>query len=202
MFVLILYRLIPFKEPGVNGYNLEFPGSDRSVVKRTQHYNYEHFKENPVQIQTYFTVPSCLVMFFTILLAGFFALFTKFSFTRNLLETYPHIFTFGMFTKEGPSRQQINETSFSIRIKGKGWSKNTDDEPNEELDKEMEVLVSGPDPGYTATSSFIIQSALTILKDRDSMPVGGVLTPASAFRNTKLVDRLSKRNITFKIVSA
>lgn len=155
---------------------MEFPGSDRSVVQRTQYYNFEHFNERPVQIQTYFSVRSFLYVLGTVFMAMIFALLSLFDAGRRLLENYPEILTFGAFSKKGPSRAQIDSTKFSLKLVGKGWNSSKDEkddpesEPAGELDKTMIVKVSGNDPGYKATSTCIVQSGLTILKDRNLMP--------------------------------
>lgn len=199
---------LPFTRPNLPGWNMEFPGSDRSVVQRTQYYNFQHFKERPVQIQTYFSVPSFPYVVGTVFMAMIFALLSLFDAGRRLLENYPEVLTFGVFSKKGPSRAQIDSTKFNLTIIGKGWSNeagaekdNSEGEPDGELDKTLTVLVTGRDPGYQATSTCIVQSGLTILKDRNLMPKGGVLTPASAFRDTKLMDRLQSRELTFQVKS-
>lgn len=155
---------------------MEFPGSDRSVVQRTQYYNYDHFNERPVQIQTYFTVRSFSHVVGTVFMAMIFALLSLFGAGRRLLENYPEVFTFGAFSKKGPSRAQIDSTKFNIKLVGKGWNSSKDEkddpesEPAGEFDKTLIVKVSGNDPGYKATSTCIVQSGLTILKDRNQMP--------------------------------
>lgn len=149
-----------------------FPGTDHSVVQRTQVYNYEHFGEQPLQLHAYYTIPSFLVVIFTMLVGAMFVLLSQFSCGRHLLTTYPERLTFGEVSKEGPSRQQIEETEFELLFKAKGWSdSNGESEPTKEFNKTMTVMVSGPDPGYMATSSCLIQSGLTILKERDQMPM-------------------------------
>lgn len=198
---------LPFTRPQLSGWHMEFPGSDRSVVQRTQYYNFEHFSERPVQIQTYFTVPNFFYVIGTIFMSMIFALLSIFSPGRSLLERFPAFFTFGLFSKDGPSRQQIESTRFSLTLIGKGWSNHGGDggpetEPEREFDKTVQVQVNGRDPGYKATATCIVQSGLTILYDRDQMPSGGVLTPASAFRNTKLIQRLQERDLTFEVVSS
>lgn len=162
---------MPFREDGVEGWNVEFPGSDRSVVNRTQAYNYQHFGEQPLQIQTYYTVGSFAQLVGLLVFASMFALLAKCKFGQNLLTSHPELFTFGVFSKKGPSRQQIDEAKFELLVKGKGWaSESGENEPSRDFDKKMSVRVSGPDAGYMATSACIVQAALTILKDRDQMP--------------------------------
>lgn len=168
---------LPFTRADLPGWHLEFPGSDRSVVQRTQAYNYAKFGERPVQIQTYFTVRSFLYVIGTVLMAAVFALLSMFSAGRSLLETFPEVLTFGAFSRKGPSRAQIESTRFNLKLVGKGWSKKEGEkvdepevEPEGDFDKTVKVMVSGRDPGYFATATCIVQSALTILKDRELMP--------------------------------
>ena len=54
------------------------------------------------------------------------------------------------------------------------------------------------DPGYTVTSKFVCESALTLIHDEEKLPggknYGGLLTPASGL-GQPLIDRLSKSGI-------
>ncbi|XP_027205864.1 saccharopine dehydrogenase-like oxidoreductase [Dermatophagoides pteronyssinus] len=209
--IVLKRKTLPFTRDEVSGWNVEFPGSDRSVVQRTQYYNYEHFKEPPLQIQTYFTVASFTHLMGLIVFAAMFAVMTATSFGSRLLSRYPEVFTAGAFSKKGPTRAQIESSRFRTTIIGRGWSKrvleqqsnpdDVDSEPETEPDETITVQVSGRDPGYMATSTCLIQSGLTILMESDNIP-RGVLTPASAFRNTHLLDRLQERDFTIEVVSS
>lgn len=167
---------MPFSREGINGYNVEFPGSDRSVVQRTQHYNYVKHNEPPLQIQTYYTVPDISKLIKMMMFGIMFALMTATSFGQNLLSKYPKFFTRGAFSKEGPTREQIESTRFQTIVQGKGWSKgqleNTDpeSEPSTEPDGKIVVKVSGPDPGYMATALCVVQAGVTILLESKKMP--------------------------------
>lgn len=48
-------RPLVHKSEHVKKWCLPFPGSDRSVVLRTQRYLYENEKKRPIQMQTYVT---------------------------------------------------------------------------------------------------------------------------------------------------
>lgn len=169
---------MPFSHPSIKGWNVEFPGSDRSVVKRTQHFNYENFNEYPLQIQTYYTVANLKHLLGLIWFGAVIATLTMTDFGCRLLSAYPKFFSFGKFSKQGPSREQIESTKFQTIIFGKGWSQETIesngvndmiDEPKEEPNQQIIVKVSGPDPGYMATSICIVQSALTIFLESDKI---------------------------------
>ncbi|KAM4042485.1 saccharopine dehydrogenase-like oxidoreductase [Anomaloglossus baeobatrachus] len=185
----------------VQQYSIPFPGSDASVVKRTQRYLYESLKETPVQYAAYFAVGG-IASVIRLMFAGFlFLLFTKFSFGRNLLIKYPKCFSFGYFSKEGPTMKQMEESSFSMTFFGEGYSKGVDPQqakPNVKICTQ----VSGPEVAYITTPIAMVQAGMTILKEPESLPKsGGVYTPGAAFSKTKLIDRLNKAGIHFTVLS-
>lgn len=166
------FRPLPFREDQVEGWNLVFPSCDRDVIQRTQAYNYQHFNEQPLQVQTYFTVQSFFAILQVLVMVSIFGVLSLFNFGRKLLTSYPEYFTFGAFSRQGPSRQQIDETQFEMLIKGKGWANvSGENEPTTPFDKRMTLRISAPDPAYRATSICIVQAGLTILKERDQMPM-------------------------------
>lgn len=60
--------------------------------------------------------------------------------------------------------------------------------------------VSGPEPGYDATSKIVCACALTLLRDRQRMRhQAGVVTPGAAFRGTHLVERLERAGLRFSL---
>ncbi len=68
------------------------------------------------------------------------------------------------------------------------------------MDKHVHVVVSGPEPGYVATPIIFVTLALCLLDERESMPRGGVLTPASAYYNSStVIDRLRAAGIAFDV---
>lgn len=121
------------------------------------------------------------------------------SWGRSLLLNYPGFFSRGMISHEGPSQQQMDETTFETVLFCKGYSAKPQsrDQPH---DRQLVVKVSGAEPGYVATPAIMVQCALTLLDDRELMPGnGGVFTTASAFHNTKLIERLSENGLNFEV---
>lgn len=196
-------RGILFKSDVANGWCIPFLGSDRSVVLRSQMFGYNYLKERPVQVQTYFHLPSLLACLVTMFMATVFFLLASTKFGRYLLEKYPGFFSLGTFSREGPTREQVKGNSFTYTIYGEGWTeKLTDptDQHKDKPDKNLTIVIKGPDAAYLATSIFLVQCGLTVLKDEDKMPgKGGVLTPAAAFAKTPLVGRLQSRGVDFTI---
>ncbi|KAG0327678.1 hypothetical protein BG004_002714 [Podila humilis] len=107
---------------------------------------------------------------------------------------------------EGPSDQQLAETSFSETFFAEGYSKALQERyPNAgELrqvkpDVSIVTSVSGPEPGYVATPKMVVQACYTLLLEQDKVP-RGVLTPAVAFGKTDLIKRLEEQGIVFSTV--
>lgn len=182
---------------------IPFMGSDKSVVQRSQYFDYFTNKEPPVFIETYFRIKSAIWAILLMLWLSVFFILAKIEFIRKYLQKYPEIFSFNIFKKSGPTDEQIKEASFVIWFFGSGWSDKLpiDEHHSSAPNKQITARCDGPDAGYIATSACAVSAALTILRDKEDMPEGGgVLTTASAFKKTKIYDRLEKFGITFKIV--
>lgn len=93
---------------------------------------------------------------------------------------------------EGPSREEIENGYFRVRLLGRG--RDSDDRPFK-----LEVAVSADrDPGYGATATMLGESAVALAGDEiDEGLDGGLLTPASALGG-RLVKRLRDAGMTFE----
>lgn len=185
------------------GYLLVFPGSDKSVVKRSEILKYTLKKERPVQCETYFRVDSYLSGLLIIMVASVFGIFAKFKAGRYLLKKYPGFFSFGVVSKEGVPRSALLKRSFSHTIIGYGWDEKFDDVDRQHdtpPTKKIITKISGPDPGYIGTATLLVHAGFTLLFDRQKLPEPGVITPGACFRDTYLIDRLTKRNIKFEVL--
>uniref|UniRef100_A0A8D2ZQ14 Saccharopine dehydrogenase-like oxidoreductase n=1 Tax=Scophthalmus maximus TaxID=52904 RepID=A0A8D2ZQ14_SCOMX len=183
----------------IEQYVIPFIGSDPSVVKRTQRFLYEEEQQLPVQYSAYVGVGG-LISVVKLFCGGlFFWFMVKFGLGRKLLTTFPSFFSFGMFSKAGPTIKQIEDTCFSLTFFGEGYSEDTDPSqgrPNAKICTQ----VIGAEPGYVATVSTMVQSAVTLLNELHSLPRrGGVYTPGAAFYKTSLIDRLHNHGIKFSV---
>ncbi|GAB6031551.1 hypothetical protein CHUAL_009318 [Chamberlinius hualienensis] len=180
---------------------LTFPITDKSVVNRTNHFNYNFRQIRPVQMYTYMVLPTLLLLIPMLFMAAAFSLFSLCKFGRQLLAKYPSIFTFGMFSNDGPSRKQVEETSFKMHLFGKGYaSKITDPnaQHNDPPVKRQILTVEGPEPGYVSTPICMVSCAVTLLNEMDKLPnKGGVITPGTAFKDTKLIANLEKAGMKY-----
>ncbi|MEQ2290265.1 hypothetical protein AMECASPLE_001644, partial [Ameca splendens] len=91
----------------IQQYSVPFMGSDPSVVKRTQRFLSEEHQDTPVQYGAYAGIGGVWNIIKMIFAGMMFWFLVKFSFGRNLLMKYPEFFSFGIFSKAGPTRKQV-----------------------------------------------------------------------------------------------
>lgn len=168
------WRLLPFTRTGLSGWNIPFLGTDKPTVQRSQTYHYETSGERPLLFQPYMNIPRFWYIFLMTLLLPVIASMWLFRCGQAFVERHVETFTRGLFSSQGPSREQMESTQFKTTLVGKGWTKIEGDDPKDEpkrpFDKVMTVVVSGPDPAYLGTSILAIQAALTVLLDQEVMP--------------------------------
>lgn len=197
-------RPILFKSDIINAWCLPFLGSDRTVVTRTQRFLYDNENKRPVQMHAYFGFKSLLVTLIVTMVAMVFGIMTKTGFTRKLLLKYPKVFSLGFVSHEGPSEEQLDNTTFTMTFYGEGWSERgaTPEEHTAKPNKTMITRVSGRNPGYGFTATALLLAGITILKESDKMPgKGGVLPPGAAFAKTSLQQELTSHGLKFEVVS-
>lgn len=180
-------------------YAVPFMGADPSVVKRTQRFLVEQHQESPVQYGAYAGVGGVGNVVKMMFAGMMFWFLMKFSFGRNLLIKYPEFFSFGLFSKAGPTRKQMAGSSFQLVFYGEGYTQGKDPKDGKP-DGKIRTLVQGPECGYVTTPIAMVQAALTILNEPKALPKnGGVYSPGAAFAKTTLIDRLNKHGIQFSV---
>ncbi|XP_055988260.1 saccharopine dehydrogenase-like oxidoreductase [Sorex fumeus] len=186
----------------LSSFSIPFMGADVSVVKRTQRYLYENLQCSPVQYAAYVAVGG-IASVVKLMFAGlFFLIFVRFGLGRQLLIKFPWFFSFGYFSKEGPTQKQIESSSFTMTFFGEGYNEQSCEDKNK-LSVKICTQVKGPEAGYVATPIAMVQAAVTLLNDTANLPKGGgVFTPGAAFCRTKLIDRLNRHGIEFSVISS
>ncbi|XP_066591602.1 saccharopine dehydrogenase-like oxidoreductase [Prorops nasuta] len=193
-------RCIVHKNSISPGWSIEFPGADRSVVRRTQNFLYNEYNQRPAQIYTYMTLKSFWTLVSTILVGAVFSVMVKFSWSRNLLLKYPGFFSAGAISHEGPSDEKMESMEFSVTCVAQGWKEISSE--GKSHDKKVVTKVSGINPGYGATCTMLMLSAIMILNESDKMPKKkGVLPPGAAFGKTSYIEQLNKNGVTFEVLS-
>ncbi|KAG7271599.1 hypothetical protein CRUP_000099 [Coryphaenoides rupestris] len=95
----------------------------------------------------------------------------------------------------------MEDTSFCMTFFGEGYSEGKDPSLGRP-DTKICTQVIGAEPGYVATPAAMVQAAITVLTELHSLPKrGGVYTPAGAFSNTRLIERLNTRGVKFSVRS-
>lgn len=186
-------------DPRLQSWTFPFMGADASVVRRSMQRLVEA-GQPAANVSVVFTLPS---RYYLTLWQGFGSMFQFLAgkpWGRSLLLQYPRLFTYGMFSHEGPSERQLSEASFQFTNIAKGYSKGAPEAPDQAPDIEIVTRVSGPEPGYISCAIFVVQAAITLLEERQSLGLPGVHTPASLLRDTTYIDRLRSRGIKFEQV--
>ncbi|CAG0884225.1 unnamed protein product [Cyprideis torosa] len=191
------------RDPIHTGWCLPFPSCDRSVVKRSQYYLWDKERKRPIQHACYINIGSLFAALAITVWAAFLFLASRIGFMKKLMEDNPGWFSFGKFSHSGPTLAQIKGATFRVTCIGKGWAAHMaepSDRPTTQPDSTIVAEVKGPDAGYVGTSICLVQSALTVLEEKDKLPnKGGVFPPGAAFYHTSLIERLHKRGVTFTI---
>lgn len=143
----------------VAAYTVPFFFADPSVIRLSQQLviqdkDLSSVQSPPVQFSAYICIPSFKALAMTIFASTVFGLFAKYESGRKFLLKHPRLFTMGIFSHEGPTDQQLAETSFSETFFAEGYSKALQEQhPTEgELrrikpDVSIVTSVSGPEPG-------------------------------------------------------
>jgi len=180
----------------VQRYGVPFT-SDVPVVRRTQRHRFHELGQAPIAYNQYLPVKSKAQFVGMVLGLMYFFFMGMFSFTKNLVIKYPSAFTGGLFKRGGSSREALKTVRMNTVLVGKGWSEPA--QPGTPPDQTKKLTVTGPDPGYEGTSTMLVASAMTILRDRDTLSRAGVVSPGFAFENTRLLERLHERGVSFTV---
>ena len=166
----------------------------------------------------YVNIGSTWNMMMMAMAGGLFSMLAGSESGRNLLLRYPEFFSMGVFSHEGPSELQMASTSFSTTFFARGFSDShtldartpggedeatalTDTNSTAQCDKFVVTRVSGPEPGYVATPLIFVTLAVTMLRERSNMPIGGVLTPSSAFYDVlNIFELLNHAGLKFSVL--
>jgi hypothetical protein len=208
-----ILRKKPYWDESLKAYNVLAFVADVPVVKLGQKILEKHkslYKQGtrfgdyqpvnlpPVHFGGYFSFTSYL----SVLFGGYFGFLVKqcvrYNWLEKLVLKYPAFFTFGVFNKNGPTQQQISNTSFETTFKAIGFDRNGSAEsPNVTIT----TSVKGPEPGYVTTPICVVAAAEMILKHRNLVPFG-ILTPAVAFSNVsdEFIDNLSSKGVSFSAI--
>ncbi|MCO5585030.1 hypothetical protein L7F22_038962 [Adiantum nelumboides] len=175
-----------------NALLLPHMAADPAVVRLGQSLTLENDpKFEPVKFVGWFAVPSLYIALFMAFYGMLISFFSKSEFGRSLLLKYPKFFTGGVFSHEGPTQEQLDNTQFSSTFIARGVSHSAlQEKTSRDPDVKAVVRVRGPEPGYVSTPILFVSVARAILEhEKDIIP--GVSTPGAALRNTTLIKMLN-----------
>ncbi|XP_026817220.1 saccharopine dehydrogenase-like oxidoreductase [Rhopalosiphum maidis] len=195
----ILHRRQISMQVDTKEWCLAFPEPDQAVIARSVHHaktiDNLPYNFNVRNYMVFGSLISAIIGLFIFVLLSIMAAFEP---IRILLVRYPKWFSFGIATKTGPNEKLLENSRMSLTLIGQGTT--SVKHPTVNLKKitykhntstrQTVIKVKAKNPGYGFTSKAVILGAITIIKDQINIPKGGVLTPASAFRNTQFVKRL------------
>ncbi|RCI05601.1 hypothetical protein CU098_013000 [Rhizopus stolonifer] len=187
------------------GYHVPFVFADPSVVRLSQqifvsglaHPAAAAVQPQPptVQFAAYMLIPSLWYVFLYMMYGAVFSFLAGSPWGRRILLDYPEFFSAGVFSKEHPTQEQLDQCSFEVILRSKGYDHALTPGRQVPPNKTIKVVVRGPELGYVATPRIVVQCAMAILNHSESVP-HGVLTPSTAFWHTDLIERLRFVGIT------
>lgn len=186
------------------GYHVPFSFADPSIVRLSQQIFLTGLAETdkpvppPVQFAGYLLLPSLWAVLLYMFYGLIFSFLAEKVWGRKLLLEHPEFFSGGIFSKQHPTQEQLDQCSFEFILRSKGYDHALTPGYNVPPNRSFKVVVRGPEAGYVATPRIVLQCALTLLSSKKTIP-NGVLTPATAFYNTDLIDRLRYVGITYDI---
>ncbi|MGB1275379.1 MAG: saccharopine dehydrogenase, partial [Nannocystaceae bacterium] len=156
------------------------PTIDPQVVRRSAELAPDPFGEN-FRYHHYLSTKSFPQLAATLVGVGSIAALAQLGPTRRMLKKLRP-------SGDGPNRTQRARNWFKVTFVGTRGR------------ERVVTRVSGGDPGYGETSKMLAESALTLVHDRDKLPIqGGVVTTASAL-GTHLIARLQAAGIGFEVL--
>lgn len=136
--------------PDQGVYLIPFFFADPAIVRLSQSLQASLGQDvPPVQFAFWIAIPSLPVLIVLTLALVLFGVLAQFSIGRTLLLRYPRIFTAGMVSHEGPTKEQRDASSFSTTIVMRGYSKFALSQGDARgPDTRTVVRVTGPEIGW------------------------------------------------------
>ena len=183
----------------------KFMGSDAAVVRRSIRVRSGETQRPRVQYAAYLTLPTLwtifLYSFFGTIVGTLAKLGRPF---RALMIRYPGFFTWGLFSRRGPTKEYLAKGTFEMRFLCRGISLEALNAGRTNVwDVSMDCTVTGPEAGYVATPIIAAACAVGLIRDAGSTFRGGVATPSIGLSG--IMDpfwgRVERRGVHFKVLS-
>jgi len=181
------------QDPRISGWLLPYFFSDPAVVRLTQALD-KHLGNDipPVHFGAHIVIPNLKILVLVVIFFTIFQFLAQYSWGRKVLLAYPEIFSYGMVSQNGPTAKQLTGTTFTQTYIAHGYTNTLlASNPTAKPDVQIRAQITGAEPGYIVTPLIFIACAEAILKDRATIP-HGVLTPAIAFADSGLLEKLGE----------
>ncbi|OTF77725.1 hypothetical protein BLA29_000651 [Euroglyphus maynei] len=186
------------------GYCIPFPGSDRSVVIRSQMQRYSERGELPAQCEVYFSINNPMDILKLVAMNYNLKMLSRFEKGERLLLQYSSLLSFGTFERNVlPDRKALEANKFKFTLVGHGWPQGISTFTGDTMTQTSAVIISGGDLAYIDTAKISVQTALALLEklQRNDNVHYGVITPAVAFEPEEIVSRLRNEGIQIEFIS-
>lgn len=170
-----------------NRYCMLFPGADPTICRHSQIERLNQ-RPKPVDIALFFAFPSLVVYVAMMWVGLLITLAARFPWVENIVRRFPGLCTLGVFS--------ASPDPASFASKFAQWDFFITTESREK----RRAVWRMPDPAYGGTSRLVVACAVQLLKNKGKL-CPGVVTPATAFAETDVLQMLRKRDITFQILS-
>jgi short subunit dehydrogenase-like uncharacterized protein len=211
-------------EKRIGKHVVPFMGADVSVVRSSQRSMAMATGETVWPLYSHYAAVTNLAT--VIRYRNMFGTLAQHPLGRQILLKFPEFFSGGIFSHQGPTEEQVNNTTFDFHIFADGYSSQSkrDSSPGindsrgwacvsnshymlldssvlPEPDVSRHFVLSGPEPFYQSTPNLLVPLSISLLEERSSMPKGGVYTPAAAYCNSPGVfKRLAESGMEFRDV--
>lgn len=155
---------------------------------------------DPITPVLFFALPSVWIALVMGVALSLFSFLVKYDFGRSLLLSHPKFFSMGLFSHEGPTKKQLQDTSFVTTLTARGFTQEALSAKQKIPDRKVVIKVRGPEPGYISTPILFVAVARVILSQEKKIEKG-VSLPGAALRNTNLVQIINDDGrVTFQNV--
>ncbi|KAE8259568.1 hypothetical protein A4X13_0g923 [Tilletia indica] len=189
------------RAPQRGTYLLPFFFADPAVVRLSQSLDVD-LKTGvpPIKLVTWINVPKLRALLLIIASLSCFGILASYRWGRSILLRFPKLWSMGIVSHEGPTREQIQSTSFLSTLVARGHSSSVITKASEskqteigrisrQPDHKINVLVKGPEPGYDSTPLCMLAS-IEVMLSQPKLLRRGVTTPSVALGATRIVDVL------------
>lgn len=124
---------------------MPFLGADSAIVKLGQAISSSSSEEGQTQVAIYFACQNFIGLCGLAWFGFWLQLLAPYGWGQKILLNYSDVFSFGVFSKQGPSDQQLSESSFETTLFCRGYTSKQLADVGGNPDHSATYRVSGPE---------------------------------------------------------